>query len=60
MPNLWRIFPTLGKQYLVAERQMNGINGGFLRFPQIGTRSALMLASSTTSQSKHKVQETRS
>jgi hypothetical protein len=57
MPNLWRILPTLGKSYLIAECQMNGNNGGILRFRRFGTPPAKLLASPATG-TKHQVQGT--
>jgi hypothetical protein len=57
MANLWRIFPTLGKSYLVTERQMNMENGGFLRFSAFGTPPAKMSASPATGAQKHRFRE---
>ncbi|MFJ5929368.1 hypothetical protein ACQKOH_16885 [Sphingomonas sp. NPDC092331] len=52
MPNPWCIFPTLGKCNPAPERQMNGKNGGFLRFSQIGTPPAKLWTSPLTGQEK--------
>ncbi|MDQ0250573.1 hypothetical protein J2W22_002637 [Sphingomonas kyeonggiensis] len=53
MPNPWCIFPTLGKLNPPAEPLMNGKNGRFLRFSQIGTPPAMLRASPMTGLEKH-------
>jgi hypothetical protein len=52
MPNPWCIFPTLGKLNPLPERLMNGKNGRFLGFFQIGTPPAMHGASPLTGQTK--------
>jgi hypothetical protein len=44
---------------MAPEHQMNGKNGGKLRFSAIGTHAAKMLASPMTGHTKHQVQGSR-